>query len=259
MSRGIPHEHPRYPGNTQVPIDRVRCLTNIFTGRTGAAIGWEACARGHRVTLITSHPETVARPMRLRRGKNAAKRSPTRRSRNCRILWRDRSAPGVFRRSSTPRQSAITSPPVCSRRRRALPSLPAPELGAATMAKRACWTALRQSEERRTGAVAALDAGAQARGPHPHRLGFPGTLVKFKLEVGLTSSGCWTLPNARAVSHRPTGWWPTRWKAPPTGHSSALLGRLSQDQSPRAADQAAGGARSHEQGVSKSWPTWCSA
>src|SRR5439155_17251420 len=40
--------------------DRVRCLTNIFTGRTGATIGWEACARGHRVTLITSHPETVA-------------------------------------------------------------------------------------------------------------------------------------------------------------------------------------------------------
>ena len=47
-------------GNTQVPIDRVRCLTNIFTGRTGAAIAWAACARDHRVTLITSHPETVA-------------------------------------------------------------------------------------------------------------------------------------------------------------------------------------------------------
>jgi phosphopantothenoylcysteine synthetase/decarboxylase len=46
-------------GNTQAPIDRVRCLTNIFTGRTGAAIarhGWE---RGHRVTLLTSHPEVL--------------------------------------------------------------------------------------------------------------------------------------------------------------------------------------------------------
>ena len=47
-------------GNTQTPIDRVRCLTNIFTGRTGARIAWEAQARGHAVTLLTSHPETVA-------------------------------------------------------------------------------------------------------------------------------------------------------------------------------------------------------
>lgn len=46
-------------GNTQVPIDRVRCLTNIFTGRTGAGIALEAHGRGHRVTLLTSHPDTV--------------------------------------------------------------------------------------------------------------------------------------------------------------------------------------------------------
>jgi phosphopantothenate---cysteine ligase (CTP) len=43
-------------GNTQAPIDRVRCLTNIFTGRTGAAIAAAACHRGHQVTLVTSHP-----------------------------------------------------------------------------------------------------------------------------------------------------------------------------------------------------------
>jgi phosphopantothenoylcysteine synthetase/decarboxylase len=47
-------------GNTQVMIDRVRCLTNIFTGRTGAGIAGHAQARGHVVTLLTSHPETVA-------------------------------------------------------------------------------------------------------------------------------------------------------------------------------------------------------
>jgi phosphopantothenoylcysteine synthetase/decarboxylase len=47
-------------GNTLVPIDRVRCLTNVFTGRTGAAIALEAYARGHAVTLVTSHPEAVA-------------------------------------------------------------------------------------------------------------------------------------------------------------------------------------------------------
>ena len=46
-------------GNTQAPIDRVRCLTNIFTGRTGAGIALHAHTLGHHVTLLTSHPETV--------------------------------------------------------------------------------------------------------------------------------------------------------------------------------------------------------
>jgi phosphopantothenoylcysteine synthetase/decarboxylase len=47
-------------GNTQVPIDRVRCLTNVFTGRTGAQIALCAHERGHTVTLLTSHPAAVA-------------------------------------------------------------------------------------------------------------------------------------------------------------------------------------------------------
>ncbi len=46
-------------GNTRTPIDRVRCITNIFSGRTGAAIAVEAAARGHEVAVITSHPDTV--------------------------------------------------------------------------------------------------------------------------------------------------------------------------------------------------------
>jgi phosphopantothenoylcysteine synthetase/decarboxylase len=46
-------------GNTQVPIDRVRCITNIFTGRTGTQIALHAVERGHRVTLLTSHPQVV--------------------------------------------------------------------------------------------------------------------------------------------------------------------------------------------------------
>ncbi|MCS6851037.1 MAG: bifunctional phosphopantothenoylcysteine decarboxylase/phosphopantothenate synthase [Gemmataceae bacterium] len=49
-------------GNTQVPIDQVRCLTNVFTGRTGASLALHAWKRGHTVTLLTSHPETVATP-----------------------------------------------------------------------------------------------------------------------------------------------------------------------------------------------------
>jgi phosphopantothenoylcysteine synthetase/decarboxylase len=47
-------------GNTQVPIDRVRCITNVFTGRTGTAIALCAHGRGHAVTLVTSRPEAVA-------------------------------------------------------------------------------------------------------------------------------------------------------------------------------------------------------
>jgi phosphopantothenate-cysteine ligase/phosphopantothenoylcysteine decarboxylase/phosphopantothenate--cysteine ligase len=46
-------------GNTQTPIDAVRCITNIFTGRTGTRIALEAARRGHQVVLLSSHPEVV--------------------------------------------------------------------------------------------------------------------------------------------------------------------------------------------------------
>ncbi len=46
-------------GNTHMPIDRVRVITNVFSGRTGAAIAVTAARCGHRVQLLTSHPETV--------------------------------------------------------------------------------------------------------------------------------------------------------------------------------------------------------
>jgi phosphopantothenoylcysteine synthetase/decarboxylase len=47
-------------GNTQVPIDRVRCITNIFTGRTGTRIALEAHRLGHDVRLLTSQPNVIA-------------------------------------------------------------------------------------------------------------------------------------------------------------------------------------------------------
>jgi phosphopantothenoylcysteine synthetase/decarboxylase len=47
-------------GNTQTMIDRVRCVTNIFSGRTGAAVARTAWGRGHTVTLATSHPDVLA-------------------------------------------------------------------------------------------------------------------------------------------------------------------------------------------------------
>ncbi len=46
-------------GNTQTPIDKVRCITNIFTGKTGTSIALEAWRRGHNVRLLTSHPGVV--------------------------------------------------------------------------------------------------------------------------------------------------------------------------------------------------------
>ena len=52
-------------GNTQAPIDRVRCITNIFTGRTGAAIAVFARQASHTVTVMTSHPESVKPATRL--------------------------------------------------------------------------------------------------------------------------------------------------------------------------------------------------
>jgi phosphopantothenoylcysteine synthetase/decarboxylase len=47
-------------GNTAAPIDRVRCITNVFTGRTGASIALHAQERGHPVTLLTSRTDAVA-------------------------------------------------------------------------------------------------------------------------------------------------------------------------------------------------------
>src|SRR5262245_57600193 len=54
-------------GNTLTLIDKVRGITNIFTGRTGGMIAVEAHRRGHQVTLLTSHPESVEAPSAVER------------------------------------------------------------------------------------------------------------------------------------------------------------------------------------------------
>lgn len=41
-------------GSTSVPIDRVRVISNVFRGRTGAMIAAEAFTQGHTVKLLTS-------------------------------------------------------------------------------------------------------------------------------------------------------------------------------------------------------------
>ena len=50
-------------GNTSAMIDKVRCITNVFTGRTGATIALEAHERSHAVTLLTSHPEALGQSL----------------------------------------------------------------------------------------------------------------------------------------------------------------------------------------------------
>jgi phosphopantothenoylcysteine synthetase/decarboxylase len=47
-------------GNTMVPVDRVRVITNVFSGRTGAAIAEHAWQEGHEVTLLASPPGAAA-------------------------------------------------------------------------------------------------------------------------------------------------------------------------------------------------------
>jgi phosphopantothenate---cysteine ligase (CTP) len=46
-------------GSTQSAIDRVRCVTTIFTGRTGTSIARTAWGRGHTITLATSRPDAL--------------------------------------------------------------------------------------------------------------------------------------------------------------------------------------------------------
>jgi phosphopantothenate-cysteine ligase/phosphopantothenoylcysteine decarboxylase/phosphopantothenate--cysteine ligase len=47
-------------GNTLVLIDKVRAITNIFTGRTGAGIALHFHRENHAVTLATSQPDVVS-------------------------------------------------------------------------------------------------------------------------------------------------------------------------------------------------------
>jgi phosphopantothenate---cysteine ligase (CTP) len=46
-------------GNTLTPIDSVRGITNVFTGRTGARIAAQGTVEGFEVELLTSQPGVV--------------------------------------------------------------------------------------------------------------------------------------------------------------------------------------------------------
>lgn len=48
-------------GSTEIPIDKVRCISNIFRGRTGTETAGYFSTKDHYVVLLTSSPELVSK------------------------------------------------------------------------------------------------------------------------------------------------------------------------------------------------------
>ena len=175
-------------GNTQAPIDRVRVVTNIFTGRTGANLARTAWARGHQVTVLTSHPETLAElPDRAD--------DP-----QCRLTLRsyrtyDELAEMLHQEVREGRfdgilHAAAVSDFLCA-------GVYAPEPGTFFNARTHQWECVSpppQLAERRAGKIKSHEPELWLRMVRAPKLidrfrsawGFTGLLVKFKLEVGLS-------------------------------------------------------------------------
>ncbi|WP_020471673.1 phosphopantothenoylcysteine decarboxylase domain-containing protein [Zavarzinella formosa] len=168
-------------GNTQTPIDRVRCITNIFSGKTGGHIAAVAAARGHLVTALTSHPESVPDPGALK------KLRPYRTFEELERLMAEEIPNGGY-------DAVIHAAAVSDYH---LAGVYAPAPGSAFDPETAVW----QSNE---GSPRMIDTAAgKVKSHHPElwlRLkpapklvdrirrdwNFAGLLVKFKLEVGVT-------------------------------------------------------------------------
>ena len=54
-------------GNTWAPLDDVRVITNIFSGKTGLTIAYELARRGFKVTLILADCRLSLKPFRHKR------------------------------------------------------------------------------------------------------------------------------------------------------------------------------------------------
>jgi phosphopantothenoylcysteine synthetase/decarboxylase len=176
-------------GNTQTPIDRVRCITNIFTGRTGAAIAIEAHRRGHHVTLATSHPEVVDAPADERW------RCITYRTfEDLETLMAEHIAPR--------RQDAIVHCAAVSDYHAAGIYAPAP--GTRFDATADQWSASATMLNRAAGKVKSDEPELWLRLVRAPKLvdkirndwNFQGTLVKFKLEVGISGDALLAIAEA---------------------------------------------------------------
>lgn len=191
-------------GNTQTPLDRVRCITNIFSGRTGAGIAARAYDRGHSVALLTSHPEAL--------NEIASTRERTA------STWRVRRYRTFDDLDSAMAEEiglgvdAVIHAAAVSDYRAAGIFAPAP--GSAFDPEKLTWSASGEGPPRVRDAAA-----GKVKSSHPElwlRLlptpklvdkirsewGFRGVLVKFKLEVGLSESELRNVAEAARLQSR---------------------------------------------------------
>jgi phosphopantothenate-cysteine ligase/phosphopantothenoylcysteine decarboxylase/phosphopantothenate--cysteine ligase len=185
-------------GNTQTVIDQVRCITNVFSGRTGAQIAAEAFERGHAVTLLTSHPEVLTSVPSVRARQAPDWRvHPYRTFEELETLMAASISDGFF-------EAVIHAAAVSDYR---VTGVYAPEGGTHFDPGEMSWAA-------DTGPPRLVDATAgKVKSHHPElwlRLqpapklvgkvrsawGFGGILVKFKLEVGVTEAELLTVAEA---------------------------------------------------------------
>jgi phosphopantothenoylcysteine synthetase/decarboxylase len=171
-----------------MPIDRVRGITNIFTGRTGTQVALHASMRGHEVTLVTSHPELVADPQPSAKSANAPFRTIPYRTFDdlARVMTEE---VGSGRHDALIHSAAVSD--------YATAGVYAPASGTAFDSSSTCWTANNDKAPRMrdclAGKVKSDEPELWLRLVRAPKLvdrvrtdwRFTGTLVKFKLEVGV--------------------------------------------------------------------------
>jgi len=171
-------------GNTQTLIDQVRCITNIFTGRTGAAVALEAQRRGHAVTLLTSHPDVVDDLKEVRQ--SLAENWSVQRYRT----FDDLDARLAELVPQAGLDALIHSAAVSDYRSA---GVFAPDAGTRFDAAERCWTGAGKLTDMTAGKVKSDAPELWLRLVRTPKLvdkvrtawGFTGVLVKFKLEVGV--------------------------------------------------------------------------
>src|SRR5262245_62105461 len=219
-------------GNTLVPIDRVRVITNIFTGRTGTQIALEAHRRVHTATLLTSHPELVAEMHQRDRDPPVTERWTPHGYRtfdDLQVLMEK-----CLRGDEL---DAVIHSAAVSDYRGAGIYAPGPQTqfhadsgqwttagGPPTLVDRAAGKAKRAEPELWLRLVRTPKLVDLIRADW----GFGGLLVKFKLEVGVTEGQLLEIAELSRCNRPPISWSPTRWQARTPGHTWArLMGSIS--------------------------------
>jgi phosphopantothenate---cysteine ligase (CTP) len=176
-------------GNSVVPIDKVRCITNIFTGRTGAQIALAGQRRGHRIVLLTSHPDVIAEL-------NAGPKPPTEHWQVCRYRTFDDLQAFMAEQLGRQWPQAVIHAAAVSDYRTAGIFAPDPQtrFDQSSLRWEACPPAAPGLIDLAADKVKSDAAELWLRLVRTPKLidfiripwGFSGVLVKFKLEVGVT-------------------------------------------------------------------------